>query len=212
MTKEQKEKYIYLMAIDRVISGYKRIAQLEGKTQKEIKAQWERKGGIKGYVADKLQLELEVLEKLKEDEEVSFEIERITKLYQNQFNDAKRREGFNDNFTLFYSWYKKYDSLGTCCYCGVHKEDLAQDEVFDNSNRRRGGRLEIERVVTFPKSKNLYTEKNCRLACFICNNAKSDFLSVQDFYPIAKGIHTFWEKHLDKIIAFPVESEVWDMV
>lgn len=207
-----KEKYIYLMAVERVISGYHRIAKIEDTSFEEIKKYWGKRGGIKGYVAHKLQLKHKAFEQLQRDEEVAAQLEHINKLYQNQFNDPKRREGFGDDFRRFYDWYKKYDDLGTCCYCGVHKSDLEQDQVFDNSERRRGGRLEIERVVTFPKDKNVYTPENCRLACFICNNAKSDFLSTQDFYPIARGIHTFWQKHLGKEILFPEDSEVWGMV
>ena len=46
---------------------------------------------------------------------------------------------------------------------------------------------------------------NCRLACHVCNNAKSDFFTVQDFKLIAKGINNFWNNKLGNKIEFPNE-------
>ena len=114
---------------------------------------------------------------------------------------TKEREDKFGGIKSFYKWYIKYDDIGTCCYCGVHKDDANKHKVFDNSKRGRGQTLEVERVVTFPT--NDYHPSNCRLACHICNNAKSDFLCVSDFQFIAKGIHEFWENKLDKKFDFP---------
>ena len=47
-----------------------------------------------------------------------------------------------------------------------------------------------------PKEKNLYRSDNCKLACYVCNNAKSDFISPKDFKPIAEGINKFWQETL----------------
>lgn len=115
----------------------------------------------------------------------------------------EREDGFG-GIRKFYDWYMKYDDIGTCCYCGVDKNDANGHEIFNNSKRGRGKTLEVERVVTFPE--NVYSPANCRLACHICNNAKSDFLSAQDFEPIAKGINEFWKKKLENDdIDFPEE-------
>ncbi len=113
-----------------------------------------------------------------------------------------REDGFK-NIVKFHDWYLEHDKIGTCCYCGVHKDDANGNEVFDNSKRGRGQIFEVERLITFPDEKNVYTPNNCRLVCHICNNAKSDFLSVSDFKFIAEGICRFWENKLGKKIDFP---------
>ena len=61
----------------------------------------------------------------------------------------------------------------------------------------RGLHLEIERKNS---QSNLYEKENCALACYICNNAKSDFISENDFCKyIVPGIQKFWEsKREDK--------------
>ena len=122
----------------------------------------------------------------------------------------EREKGFKD-IVNFYDWYIKYDKVGTCCYCGINKNYLNVDSIFNNSKRGRGKNLEVERVVTFPNEKNVYSPDNCRLACHICNNAKSDFLSVKDFKPIAKGINNFWNMKLkDKDITVDFPTAIYE--
>lgn len=129
----------------------------------------------------------------------------------------------------FINWYKEYKPK-RCCYCGIEEEDLKM--YFNEQNkqyfvneydkaRQRGKFLEIERIVTAPKDKNVYSIKNCALACYICNNAKSDFLSTKSFKPIAKGINIFWNKVMNKdkdltdeelfdlTVKFP-ETDIWE--
>jgi 5-methylcytosine-specific restriction endonuclease McrA len=111
----------------------------------------------------------------------------------------------------FYSWYatqEERNGYKTCCYCGISEDKL---EVYFNPNneqyaqaRQRGKYLEIERVKT-SNGKNRYTDENMRLSCYICNNAKSDFLSAGDFKPIAHGIHNFWKEKVGQDIVFPNE-------
>lgn len=118
----------------------------------------------------------------------------------------------------FLEWYKKQPKK--CCYCGVKEEYLKK--YFNQENeqykeaRQRGQYLEIERIVTAPKEKNVYSKENCALVCYICNNAKSDFLSPKSFKSIAKGINEFWNKTLRinkfrlKRVVFPEKSKIWD--
>ena len=118
----------------------------------------------------------------------------------------------------FLEWYKKQPKK--CCYCGIEEKYLKkyfnqENEQYKNA-RQRGQYLEIERIVTAPKTKNIYSKENCALVCYICNNAKSDFLSPINFKPIAKGINEFWKKILKKSdlkykkIVFPEKSKIWD--
>jgi 5-methylcytosine-specific restriction endonuclease McrA len=122
-----------------------------------------------------------------------------------QLASKERIDGFG-GINEFYRWYIKYDNIGTCCYCGVHQDDIG-DNIYEKSKRGRGKKLEVERLIAHPT--NEYSPVNCRLACHICNNAKSDFLSPKEFKPIAKGIHAFWEGRLNKSIEFPENSDIW---
>lgn len=50
---------------------------------------------------------------------------------------------------------------------------------------RRGKRLEVDRMI----SDQSYSPDNCVLACYPCNNAKSDVFSYEEFLEIGKAIH-----------------------
>jgi 5-methylcytosine-specific restriction endonuclease McrA len=125
---------------------------------------------------------------------------------------SKPDQEYKKEWKDFYNWYEKQEEKHghkTCCYCGISEDKL--DKYFNSNNeqyaqaRQRGKYLEIERVET-SNGKNRYTDDNMRLSCYVCNNAKSDFLSAKDFEPIARGIHNFWK---DKVgiqdIVFPTE-------
>ncbi|GGD50046.1 hypothetical protein GCM10012288_25090 [Malaciobacter pacificus] len=128
----------------------------------------------------------------------------------------KRLEGNDGKFETkekFINWYNKEKRI--CCYCGVEEKDLKEYFNKDNEQykdaRQRGQVLEIERIVTAPKEKNVYSPENCSLSCYICNNAKSDFISPKDFKPIAYGINKFWKNYLNKDVNFPEKSKIWEM-
>jgi len=128
---------------------------------------------------------------------------------RNLVNDD-RRKGFGNRYK-FLEWYISQEK--SCCYCGVKEQNLK--EYFTPSNqqykdaRQRGKYLEIERIVTAPKEKNIYSEHNCSLSCYVCNNAKSDFISPKDFKFIAKGINKFWNEVLQNEVKFPEKSLIW---
>lgn len=133
---------------------------------------------------------------------------------KNKFTSSRQKDVDKQGFTdikEFYYWYFNIEKK--CCYCGIEEKEL--NKYFNNDNiqykdaRPRGKTLEIERIVTAPKNKNLYTKENCALACYICNNAKSDFISPSNFKPIAKGIYEFWKTKIQIEIDFPEKSEIW---
>jgi 5-methylcytosine-specific restriction endonuclease McrA len=49
---------------------------------------------------------------------------------------------------------------------------------------RRGKRLEVDRMI----SDQPYSPENCVLACYPCNNAKSDVFTYEEFVEIGKTI------------------------
>ncbi|MDP4266387.1 MAG: hypothetical protein Q8880_03010 [Bacteroidota bacterium] len=46
-----------------------------------------------------------------------------------------------------------------------------------DTKRKRGPSLELERKNT---DTNIYNEENCIMACYFCNNHKSDIISAED--------------------------------
>ena len=125
-----------------------------------------------------------------------------------------RLDGFK-GMANFFNWYSNQEKK--CCYCGVEEIDLKEYFKKENTQykkaRPRGKFLEVERIKT-TDGENEYTKENCALACYICNNAKSDFLSAHDFKPIAEGINKFWNDYLKKLdpkkeVKFDSDSEIW---
>jgi hypothetical protein len=80
----------------------------------------------------------------------------------------------------FFEWYRKQPRV--CGYCGIEEWKLAKlfakgDGVL-RTKRGRGQSLELERKDT---GSNEYNESNCILACYVCNNHKSDLISEAEF-------------------------------
>jgi hypothetical protein len=68
------------------------------------------------------------------------------------------------------------------------KMETSSEELFEfyestDSKRPRGQSLEVER-----KEDTKYTEENCELCCYWCNNAKSDIFSFDEFKKIGQAI------------------------
>lgn len=99
------------------------------------------------------------------------------------FTNKKSNPDFNyfekQGKRRFFDWYEKQPRV--CGYCGIEEHKLK--ELFDyqtgilGTQRGRGRSLELERKITNP---NLYNEENCILACYVCNNHKSDLISEED--------------------------------
>lgn len=83
----------------------------------------------------------------------------------------------------FISWY--IVETQTCCYCGCTLEELKKFYDANSSKRKRtrGRTLEIER-----KKDCEYSDTNCALCCYWCNNAKSDVFSPAEFLNIGVAL------------------------
>ena len=94
---------------------------------------------------------------------------------------------------FYYSILKKNKGKHTCYYCGISEDtckEFCQKRPVGFNKRHRGFVLEIEKK---DPTKG-YTEKNCELACHICNNAKSDLFTEEEFSKnIVPQIKKFWE-------------------
>ncbi|WP_242923076.1 hypothetical protein [Pontibacter liquoris] len=79
----------------------------------------------------------------------------------------------------FFEWLREQPRH--CAYCGITEDKL--QKLFDNTTgslstkRRRGRSLELERRDS---KSNEYSIKNCVLACYFCNNHKSDVITEEE--------------------------------
>jgi len=97
---------------------------------------------------------------------------------------------------------KLYNRDGYMChYCGIQEEDFSRLWGEFYGLPYRGRRLEIERKETvvikgnhIVKMKQEYTLENCVLACALCNMAKSNMFTYDEFKKVGKVIEQLWRK------------------
>tara|TARA_B110000858_G_C17605616_1_gene382076 strand:- start:225 stop:680 length:456 start_codon:yes stop_codon:yes gene_type:complete len=128
------------------------------------------------------------------------ENKRLTNLwYSFRSRVGEKRKFKKDDFIV---WYKKLRIEG-CYYCGL-SEEQSRDLVlklpskrFPNSSKlergkSRGYNLEIDR-----KDPNgNYSEDNCVLSCYFCNNDKSDVFNHDQYMEMLHG--EYWENKIQK--------------
>lgn len=100
---------------------------------------------------------------------------------------------------IFVEWYydkyfaKKEQGYDPRCeYCGVIEKECGLLKTKRGATRSK--HLEIERI----RPNDAYNKDNCILACYVCNNAKSDFMSEDEFKKLIPGIQAFWESQRKK--------------
>lgn len=114
------------------------------------------------------------------------------------------RNSFN-SFEDFINWYNNETKV--CHYCGL--TELQSQEIVVRglltSNRfpqngltgrgqARGMWLEVDRI----KPKEPYSENNCALACYFCNNDKSDVFSGDEYKLFFQNRYEFLRQLLEK--------------
>ena len=112
------------------------------------------------------------------------------------------KNAFNGSFEAFLAWWCEKTSengIRRCCYCGIDEntlKDTFENGVVISKKPSFSGELQIER-----KDPNGdYCHDNCEFACVICNNAKSDMISAEDFTTyFVPGIKEYWEHIKEKL-------------
>jgi|GEM_PF-791618 len=106
-------------------------------------------------------------------------IRKALNLYNNRVGNNDFKPFLDAGKYAFYKWFKKQPRK--CFYCESEEYKLVR--LFDKkegllkTKRSRGSSLELERKDS---TTNLYSPENCVLACYFCNNHKSDLISADE--------------------------------
>jgi hypothetical protein len=119
------------------------------------------------------------------------------KEHANRFKNLEGRY-FNEIFPVIFP-LDKFELLGKkekCYYCDITLEEVEllveKGQIFKKSER--GWHFEIDR-----KKPNLeYSVDNCEVACYWCNNAKTDEFDDEEFSPIGRKIGDVLRARLNK--------------
>ena len=133
-------------------------------------------------------------------------IQAIYKRFNTKRDSQKKKEHpvdvFGDDFESFFAWWCEKtpeDGIRRCYYCEVDEralKDAFDLKIISSKKRSFSGELQIER-----KDPNGdYSADNCEFACVICNNAKSDMISADDFTTyFVPGIKEYWTHIEEKL-------------
>jgi 5-methylcytosine-specific restriction endonuclease McrA len=118
-------------------------------------------------------------------------------VYQRIKRNKNCGDEWRSNRLGFHSWYKNMleKQEGVCKYCGLPGDTLRYYGQRFRPNKRggfnRGFYLEVDRK----ESKGKYEPKNCVLACYPCNNAKSDVFTYDEFRQIGEMVGRVKKKY-----------------
>jgi 5-methylcytosine-specific restriction endonuclease McrA len=124
-------------------------------------------------------------------------IDIIKKEYKDVIAEMKN-DYVNKQFHVIYP-ISDFDNLlqsNTCAYCKITTEEIIElaDHKQLHKKNYRGWILEIDRLDS-----NLeYKKENCVMACYWCNNAKTDEFTGEEFMSIGSEIRKIWNKRLRK--------------
>lgn len=133
--------------------------------------------------------------------EMQIDEETIKKSYQRvKYKKNKQDvsiccEKWRNDYSNFKRWYTTefQKQQGVCEYCGLPGDTM---EAYGRHFRdgKRGLSLEVERKI----AKRNYSPRNCVLACYPCNNAKSDVFTYDEFKKIGQTIREIKNRKLLK--------------
>lgn len=134
--------------------------------------------------------------------EVSIEkIESSIKLLEEENRELLQslKAAYINNFPSVFSEddFMKLLSVKSCHYCKISTDqiELMGEKHMFNKKSFRGWSLEIDR-----KNSNFeYTEPNCVMACYWCNNAKTDEFTEEEFTPIGQAIEAVWKQRMEDL-------------
>ncbi len=125
------------------------------------------------------------------------EMRRIRQLF---YNKQGKDFEFTD-FYEFYDWYlTQFEKQNGCCYyCKTEESVLSMlfEKKYTSIKRpNRGKHLEVERRDS---DSNKYNKTNCVLACYFCNNDKSDIFSEKEYFEYLMDRKLFFNKQFQSL-------------
>lgn len=129
-------------------------------------------------------------------------VAEIDKAFDNWYNRNILLEA--DLRSAYYKHFEQHLSLedfsskcneAKCSYCDISEKNIAAMKAkgLIKTKRGRGSIMEIDRL----NSNQEYTAKNIVLACYWCNNAKTDEFTPEEFKAhVAPGIKAVWQARL----------------
>jgi 5-methylcytosine-specific restriction endonuclease McrA len=107
-----------------------------------------------------------------------------------------------------YSEFQIILETKVCSYCQISINDITQMANKKQLHKKnyRGWSLEIDRLDS-----NLeYTKNNCVMACYWCNNAKTDEFTYDEFKQIGKEIRKVWVARLGRKLGKSIDPIIRD--
>jgi len=117
-------------------------------------------------------------------------IKKVLTAYEIQFK-------FDFPISEFMEFYKEREEERVCFYCKTTEAEILKlrGSGLIKTKRNRGKQMEIDR-----KNSNMeYSKDNVVLACYWCNNAKTDEFTMEEFEAVGKEIRKIWNNRLSKI-------------
>ena len=117
---------------------------------------------------------------------------RYLQSWHSRNKDKKDKQGidvccleWSKDWDTLHQWYLKqpHEQKELCEYC-----HLEGDTITHYGQHFRYGRRGINLEIDRRNAKKPYSPQNCVLACYACNNAKSDVFSYAEFKKIGKSI------------------------
>ncbi len=112
------------------------------------------------------------------------ELEKLNKDKINSWKDDYFTEVFKEKLPT--GEFEKLGKTENCSYCGTSintiRGMMESKKIFKKNER--GYNLELDRK----EPNKEYSIENCVMACYWCNNAKTDEFSAEEFAPIGKAI------------------------
>lgn len=115
---------------------------------------------------------------------------------RNRIKKEDRDKKKNFNRKTFIDWFTgKVKENPICEYCKIPNNKIEGIYWKKRKTKRPPTRIYLE--IDREEPEGDYNEDNCVLACFICNNAKSDVFKYKEFVEVGKIIETVW-RQIDK--------------
>lgn len=204
MAKPILREYIKVEKLPIETSRTNKSGEIIEKTTNEYGSSFQKYLGIKGKNNILKNLENNTVNIKKADSKL---IKKLKSDYQRRL-----KNNLNDfeDFDTFKIWYLTQDKK--CSYCNISEEDVRfivmngvlKSKRFPENGvlkrgKARGYYLEVDR-----KDSNLkYSSTNCVLACYFCNNDKSDVFDFESYTPFFQNRKSFL---LDLIMNFKNEK------